>query len=180
MDQRGEQRSLDTARRLLHSLAQSMRDLKSIKQQLDGSALVGEQAPISANGQTAVVFVQRIENALIALAILVVFITLGLPWWILFAVFMLFDLSAVGYLRNRTTGALFYNIVHNYSVPVILILLYAVLRANNISVDWLVLVAASWAFHVAVDRALGYGLKMRSFQHTHLGMIGKAKDGSDE
>ncbi|OYX37771.1 hypothetical protein B7Z00_02950 [Candidatus Saccharibacteria bacterium 32-50-10] len=141
---------------------------------------MGERAPISADSQTAVVFVQRIENGLIALAILVVVVALGLPWWALFAVFLLFDLSAVGYLRSRSTGALFYNIVHNYSAPVVLILLYAVLRANNISVDWLVLVAACWAFHVAVDRALGYGLKMRSFQHTHLGMIGKVKEGNGE
>ncbi|TDB99096.1 DUF4260 family protein [Actinomadura sp. 7K534] len=30
------------------------------------------------------------------------------------------------------------------------------------------------AFHVGVDRALGYGLKLPdSFRHTHLGEIGK-------
>lgn len=33
---------------------------------------------------------------------------------------------------------------------------------------------ARWAFHVGVDRALGYGLKFRDrFTHTHLGEIGK-------
>lgn len=110
-----------------------------------------------------------------ALAILAIVIIVGLPWWVLFAAFLLFDLSAVGYLRNRNTGALFYNLVHNYSAPAILVLFYAILRANGISAEWLILVAASWAFHVAVDRALGYGLKTRSFQHTHLGIIGKAK-----
>jgi hypothetical protein len=32
----------------------------------------------------------------------------------------------------------------------------------------------TWAFHVAVDRALGYGLKYPdSFAHTHLGWIGR-------
>ena len=33
--------------------------------------------------------------------------------------------------------------------------------------------ACSWAFHVGVDRALGYGLKLPdSFRNTHLGQIG--------
>ena len=34
--------------------------------------------------------------------------------------------------------------------------------------------ACSWAFHVGVDRALGYGLKLpeNSFRSTHLGQIG--------
>lgn len=34
--------------------------------------------------------------------------------------------------------------------------------------------AGSWAFHIGVDRALGYGLKLPdAFTHTHLGWIGK-------
>jgi hypothetical protein len=32
----------------------------------------------------------------------------------------------------------------------------------------------AWAFHIGVDRALGYGLKFEDgFQHTHLGTIGR-------
>jgi len=43
-------------------------------------------------------------------------------------------------------------------------------------VTWLAFVALAWGFHVAVDRALGYGLKFGDdFQHTHLGWIGKRK-----
>lgn len=39
---------------------------------------------------------------------------------------------------------------------------------------WTGLAALSWAFHVAVDRALGYGLKLAAgFEHTHLGRIGR-------
>jgi len=34
----------------------------------------------------------------------------------------------------------------------------------------------AWGFHVAVDRALGYGLKFNDdFQHTHLGWIGNKR-----
>lgn len=39
---------------------------------------------------------------------------------------------------------------------------------------WLALIALAWAFHVGIDRMLGYGLKHpHSFTHTHLGRIGK-------
>lgn len=133
----------------------------------------------SAHDETAVVRVQRIENALVAVAILVAVIVAGLPWWVLFAAFLVFDLSALGYLRNPRIGAVFYNLVHNYSAPAILALAYALLRANDVSADWVIILAASWAFHVAVDRALGYGLKTRRFQHTHLGKIGNPRNGSD-
>lgn len=137
---------------------------------------MGDRASVSTADEAAVVRVQRIENGLIAIAVFAVVFIMGFPWWVLFAAFLLFDFSAVGYLRNRKTGALVYNLVHNYSAPAILVLVYTILHANGVSAEWVILVAASWAFHVAVDRALGYGLKTRSFQHTHLGKIGRAKD----
>lgn len=118
---------------------------------------------------------QRVENGLVALGILIVVAVAGLPWWVLFAAFLLFDLSAVGYLRDPRLGALTYNAVHNYAVPAILSVVFAVLVANGARVDWLILLAASWGFHVAVDRALGYGLKGSRFGDKHLGRIGRRK-----
>lgn len=116
---------------------------------------------------------QRVENLLIAVGILVVMITLGLPWWLLLVAFLVFDLSALGYLVNQRVGALCYNFVHNYAGPALLVVAWAVLRLNSVAGEWLLLVAACWGFHVAVDRALGYGLKLASFNHTHLGLIRK-------
>lgn len=116
---------------------------------------------------------QRAENLLIAIGTLIVMITLGQPWWLLFAAFLVFDLSALGYLINQRVGALCYNFVHNYAGPAFLVVAWAVLRLNSVAGEWLLLVAACWGFHVAVDRALGYGLKLASFNHTHLGFIGK-------
>lgn len=127
-------------------------------------------------GDLAATRIQRIENGCVALAILAAVILSGLPWWVLIAAFLLFDLSALGYLRGSRPGAIGYNAVHNYSAPAILIIGYLILRARGIEAEWLVLLAASWGFHVAVDRALGYGLKMDSFQATHLGRIGRGRD----
>lgn len=116
---------------------------------------------------------QRIENAAIAVAILLAMIVSGQPWWLLLATFLVFDLSAIGYLRGPRTGAATYNAVHNYTGPAIMLSLYAALLLVEHQAMWLAVVAACWAFHVAVDRALGYGLKLESFGHTHLGRIGR-------
>lgn len=117
--------------------------------------------------------IQRIENAAIAVAILLAVVAFGQPWWLLLAAFLLFDLSAVGYLRGSRAGAVTYNMVHNYAGPAIVSALYFTLLLVDHHVIWLALLAACWAFHVAVDRALGYGLKLEDFAHTHLGRIGR-------
>ncbi|WP_139416259.1 DUF4260 family protein [Agromyces laixinhei] len=117
--------------------------------------------------------IQRIENAAIAVAILLAVIAFGQPWWLLLAAFLLFDLSAAGYLRSARMGAVTYNAVHNYAGPAIVFSLYVILLIMDRHVVWLALLAACWAFHVAVDRALGYGLKLEDFAHTHLGRIGR-------
>nr|WP_244166893.1 DUF4260 family protein [Micromonospora marina] len=44
--------------------------------------------------------------------------------------------------------------------------------ASGDRIDWLGVLAVAWALHIAVDRALGHGLKTtRGFEHTHLGRI---------
>jgi len=117
---------------------------------------------------------QRVENLLIAIAIVLAVIAWGQPWWVLLAAFLAFDLSAAGYLVNHRVGAFSYNLVHNYAPPAALLAVWAVLQFGGVHATWILVVAACWAFHVAVDRALGYGLKVGPFTHTHLGVIGKA------
>lgn len=121
--------------------------------------------------------IQRIENAAIAAAIVLGVVVLGLPWWALLAAFLLFDLSALGYLAGPRAGAVSYNAVHNYTGPALAAAGYLAARLAGAELWWLGLAAACWGFHVAVDRALGYGLKLASFTETHLGPIGRARRG---
>lgn len=109
----------------------------------------------------------RLEGALLLLALVVAY------WyshanWILFIVLILSpDLAMLGYLRDTRIGAWCYNAVHTVAGPVLL-------GAASIRYHNLVPLAIIWAAHIAMDRALGYGLKYEdSFGHTHLGMIGK-------
>ncbi|BDZ61341.1 hypothetical protein Lsed01_01158 [Demequina sediminis] len=119
---------------------------------------------------------QRLEGAACAVLALIGAAALGAWWWPL-ALFLAFDLSALGYLRDPREGAFVYNLVHSYWGP-------AALAGWAIAIGaWgapgsqtpVLVVAAAWLFHVGVDRALGYGLKHDDdFQHTHLGWIGRA------
>lgn len=118
----------------------------------------------------------RLEALLVAAVTVVVFIALGFGWWWLLVFFLVFDLSALGYLRGPRIGAFAYNLVHSYAVPVLLAGLYAVLRMTGRDLWLLAFTSGCWMFHVAADRALGYGLKHDdAFEQTHLGLIGKSR-----
>ncbi len=120
--------------------------------------------------------IQRIESGLIAAFALATTIAFYPTWWwVPFAAFLLFDLSALGYLRSPSTGAVVYNLVHSYAWPALVGIVAVVFCAFAVPGSTvLALIALSWAFHVGADRALGYGLKLPdAFTHTHLGWIGK-------
>jgi Domain of unknown function (DUF4260) len=117
--------------------------------------------------------IQRTENAAIGLAIVVAMIASAQPWWLLLIAFLAFDVSAAGYLAGPRVGAVAYNMVHNYTGSAILIAIYAAALPIGHTLTWIALLAACWGFHVAIDRALGYGLKLQTFTETHLGPIGR-------
>lgn len=115
---------------------------------------------------------QRLENGLLAVLAGVAFVELGHRWWWLLALFLVFDLSMVGYAVDPRVGAWAYNAVHNFAPP-------AALGIYGVAADarWATFVGLLWAFHVAVDRLLGYGLKFTDrFTHTHLGDIGGGRE----
>ena len=117
---------------------------------------------------------QRAESVLLAVVTAVAFVELDFDWWWLLALFLLFDVSMLGYLNSPKLGAWTYNAVHSYLGPAALGVVALVDGAR-----WTAFVALVWAFHIAVDRALGYGLKFCDrFSHTHLGEIG-ARSTSD-
>lgn len=128
-------------------------------------------------GTRDVVVLQRVENGAIAVMIVVSLVALDLPAWWLAASFLLFDLSMVGYARSPRLGALTYNAVHNYTGPAVALAAYFLVGEGR--PDWLAVLAACWAFHIAFDRALGFGLKLHGFGHTHLGSLQAAQRDDD-
>jgi hypothetical protein len=94
------------------------------------------------------------------------------PWF--FALFLGPDLSMFAYLFGHRIGAVAYNTAHMYTWPL------ALLAAGFANHGSLVTTAAlSWIAHIALDQALGYGLKLpASFEHTVLGPIGRSRSDS--
>ncbi|HEY3705602.1 MAG TPA: DUF4260 domain-containing protein [Terracidiphilus sp.] len=126
-----------------------------------------------ANGYTglpaAVLYVLRVEALAVAVLTVVVYAHMGASWWMFAALWLLPDLSMLGYLAGPYWGARTYNAIHAYATPVALGLCAFLLNAKG-----LLPVAVIWANHIAVDRVLGYGLKYPSrFGWTHLGRTGK-------
>ncbi|MFC5500846.1 DUF4260 family protein [Lysinimonas soli] len=104
-----------------------------------------------------VTLLERLEGGAIAAASVVLFLLLGFAWWWLLALFILFDLSMVGFVAGNRVGAIVYNSVHNYAVPAVLLALYGLLLLFGLTMWPLAFVAGCWFFHVAADRALGQG-----------------------
>jgi hypothetical protein len=115
--------------------------------------------------------VLSLEYLFAAVLVALFFVVVGkFDWWWLIITFLLFDVSAVGYLINSKVGALTYNIGHSLFGPAILMTNY-ILTSNQVVLFF----GLVWLFHIFVDRALGFGLKYTTaFHHTHLGKIGKA------
>lgn len=98
------------------------------------------------------------------------FSKLEIAWWWYPLLILAPDLSMLGYLVNPRVGALTYNLVHHKAVGISFYILGSLLADPLLQFIGLLLFG-----HSSMDRMLGYGLKHTdSFQHTHLGMIGKA------
>jgi hypothetical protein len=85
--------------------------------------------------------------------------------WIEFVLlFLVPDLSILGYAANARVGAATYNAVHTYVGPLALAG-YSVWAGHNS----VLLVSLIWMAHIGLDRMLGFGLKYPTrFKDTHL------------
>ncbi len=112
----------------------------------------------------------KLEELFVFLLAIYLFSRLAFPWWLYLVLFFLPDIGMLGYLHNPRSGMITYNIIHHKAVSIGLYLLGALMGSPILQLAGLVLLG-----HSSLDRALGYGMKLPdSFDHTHLGMIGKA------
>jgi hypothetical protein len=111
----------------------------------------------------------RLEGLAILVAALVAYRWLGGAWTTFAWLFLVPDLSMLGFLAGPRVGAIAYNAAHSYLGAALLAGCGALFSAPLWS-----LLAAIWVAHIGLDRALGYGLKYGSaFADTHLGRIGR-------
>lgn len=106
----------------------------------------------------------RIEALIELLLAIAAYRHIGGNWKTFALLFLVPDLSMLGYLVNPRLGAHLYNVGHTYLVPAVLALSGLLLATPS-----LYLFSLIWAAHIGFDRTLGYGLKSPiSFKATHL------------
>lgn len=111
----------------------------------------------------------RLEGAAVLAAALAAYSRLDGDWVLFAALFLVPDLSMLGYFAGRRVGAVTYNLAHSYTLPIGLAAAGVALSRHGI-----LAVSLIWVAHIGFDRMLGYGLKYpTAFGHTHLGLVGK-------
>lgn len=107
------------------------------------------------------------EAAQFALSI-IIFTKLPFVWWVYPALFLLPDLSMIGYTINPKAGAFTYNLVHHKALAIV-VGVVGLLLTN----DYWLLAGVLLYGHSSMDRMFGYGLKYaKGFKFTHLGKVG--------
>lgn len=133
----------------------------------------------------------KLEEAAQFLLCLVLLTIVDVAWWVYPILVLGPDIGMLGYLVNTRVGAICYNVFHHKGLAILIVLLaipsmdegfmlwqldMVILRASPPLIAGLILYG-----HASMDRMFGYGLKFGdSFQHTHLGWIGKLKAASSE
>jgi len=111
----------------------------------------------------------RLEGLAAAAFAAALYARTGASWWLFAGLWLVPDLSMLGYLVNPGIGARIYNAIHSYVTPATLAVCALLLKSPSVMPFALI-----WVNHIGVDRLLGYGLKYPAgFGWTHLGKLGK-------
>ena len=109
----------------------------------------------------------KIEEFILFLFSIYLFNQLSFDWWLYLVLFLLPDLSFLGYLINTKIGAFCYNILHHKGIAIGLYLLGIYFQNEIAQLIGIILFG-----HSSFDRVFSYGLKYTdSFKNTHLGKI---------
>src|SRR5690606_20505917 len=160
------------ARQALRVPSSGGKDLPMTITTISSLALPRAAAPAPAGVRGGPRALLRLEGAALLLGALALYVHLGGGLGLFAALFLVPDLSMLGYLLGPRAGAGFYNAGHSTLGP-------ALLAAGALSLGapaWALLAGLIWAAHIGFDRMFGYGLKYgRGFAATHLGELGDRK-----
>jgi hypothetical protein len=108
--------------------------------------------------------VLKFEGLAVFFACLFIYVRLHASLVLFALLWLLPDISMIGYLKSKKFGAIAYNTAHNYLL-VIVIIIFALWQDNNFILSLAIILAS----HIGLDRFLGYGLKYVSgFKDTHI------------
>ena len=92
---------------------------------------------------------------------------LDYSWWLFLVLFLIPDISMLGYAAGNKMGAYTYNFIHHRGISILLYVTGGYMESSLVQLAGIILFA-----HSTFDRLLGYGLKYKQgFRFTHLGEI---------
>ncbi|MFA5895251.1 MAG: DUF4260 domain-containing protein [Candidatus Shapirobacteria bacterium] len=110
----------------------------------------------------------RLEGAAIFLLSLWFYQKTGGTWLQFGILLLLPDITIVAYKWGNKVGAIVYNLVHTYSLTLMMMIWGWFLQDK-----FVMSLGIAFTAHIAIDRFLGFGLKhFTGFRDTHLGKIG--------
>ena len=119
-------------------------------------------------GQRPIDLLVRVEWAAVALLSFWIYPLTGQSWVLLVVLLLAPDVSMLAYLAGPRAGAYVHNVFHVLFWPTFLIGIGIWMTDGLI-----VALGLIWLIHIAIDRSLGWGLKLPTgFQDTHLGRMG--------
>ena len=106
----------------------------------------------------------HLEGGAVFIATLIVYQRIHGGWLLFALLFLVPDVSMIGYTISTRIGAITYNAVHTYVGPLVLGG-YSFFTGEQLPM----LLTVIWISHIGFDRMLGFGLKYPSrFKDTHL------------
>lgn len=116
-------------------------------------------------------WVLRVEGMIMLILSIVAFSYFDTSWTMFITLFLIPDIALIAYFFGKKVGAVFYNMTHSLTGPMILMAIGFLIEGElTIAISFI------WIAHIGFDRALGYGLKYSSgFRDTHLGVVGQYK-----
>lgn len=106
----------------------------------------------------------RVEGAAVFATAIALYASRGESWWVFIALLLTPDLGMLSYFISPRWGSIGYNLVHTYTLPILLAVL-------SLAGQWPlgIHLALIWFAHIGMDRLVGYGLKYTTaFKDTHL------------
>ena len=106
----------------------------------------------------------RLESAAILIGAIALYADAGWSWLAFVGLLIAPDISLLALAVNDRLGAVLYDVVHNYTLPVALGVV-SLLADASLGVQ----IATVWIAHIGMDRQIGYGLRYPSnSKETHL------------
>lgn len=106
----------------------------------------------------------RIEEGILFVVSIYIFNLLPFAWWWFLVLILIPDIGMLGYLHNKKTGAILYNIFHHKGIAMVIYFMGIYLHNDVLQLAGVIVFG-----HASLDRLFGFGLKFEDdFKHTHL------------